>query len=369
MSVKIARKIIENLDRNIEEHDLGSPFFSEPRYKTFPLSKENFKPIKEVETDRKIAFVDGGNQEALGAPNFSIQINRLCFNVFKAQSRVIKSSLPARVEFFSATRSSFHDGEIFYDTSIFPLNEEFKDLLPEESDLSFNSFDRTVTIGTQRADISRVASIARRFAEWKYASHVVEEELEKGDVIVMDGTLQTGFTNEYKYSNVLYNAARDKGVIVTGLSKTSSLFTDTGLSLLGAVRKLAEDNNMHSAWRFPVAEAMTTDHEAIIFVIKLHPRAERVFRYEIYREQFLELSEDEVNEILSQLMKNSQDVSFPGYPYGLVDADRFARVRDDEVEGYQILLLSEISKQGKWSKFARHIRAVDAHSVLNMLMG
>jgi hypothetical protein len=33
------------------------------------------------------------------------------------------------------------------------------------------------------------------------------------------------------------------------------------------------------------------------------------------------------------------------------------------------MLLSEISKQGKWEKFARHIQASDAHSVLNMLVG
>jgi hypothetical protein len=370
MSAEMARKVIESLDKNIREYDLGAPFFSDPNYKAFPLEKKNFKPIGPVASDRKIAFVDGGNQEILGAPNFSVQINRVYFNIFKGQERIQKRSLPTRIEFFSATHSHFRNGEIFYDTSVFPLREEFKELLPHEADLSFNSFDRTVTIGTMRADISRVASIARRFAEWAYAAHVAESELEEGDVIVLDGTLQTAFTNEAVYSNSLYEVAKSKNVIVTGLSKTSGLFTNTGLSLLGAVSKLAEDSKMsHDLWYFPIAEATSTDHNAMILVIKLNPKAERVFRYEIYREQFSKLSENEINEILSQLTENSQDVSFPGYPYGLVDADRFARVASGEVESYQALLLSEISKLGKWRKFARHIRAFDAHEVLNMLMG
>ncbi|MGQ9782330.1 MAG: DNA double-strand break repair nuclease NurA [Nitrososphaeria archaeon] len=366
MSAEVARKVIENLDEKIEEQNLGSPFFTDPRYKTFPLSRDNFKPIRQIETGRRIAFVDGGNQEVLGAPNFSVQINRVYYNVFEGQKRILKNSLPNRVEFFSATRSSFRNGEIFYDTSLFPLKDEFKELLPGEDDLSFNSFDITVTMGTMRADISRVASIARRFAEWAYASHIIERELENGDIIVLDGSLQTSFTNESNYSAELYEAAKSKGVIVTGLSKTCGLFTNTGLSLLGAVSKMA-DETPYDLWYCRVAEAISSDHNAIIYVIKLNSKAERVFRFEIYREQFLELSEKDVDEIFWQLAKNSQDVSFPGYPYGLIDADYFSRVRDDEVGGYQILLLSEISKQDKWTKFARHIRAVDAHAILNML--
>jgi hypothetical protein len=368
MSVEIVRKVVEDLDEKMEEQGLGNPFFADTRYKTHPFSKENFKPIKQTESSRKMAFIDGGNQEVLAAPNFSVQINRVYHNIFEAQKRVLKGSLPNRLEFFSATCSSFRNGEIFYDTTLFPLKDEFMELLPDEVDLSFNSLDRSVTIGTMRADISGVASIARRFAEWTYASHVLRKELERGDIMVLDGSLQTSFTNESNYSSELYEVAKSKGVIVTGISKTCRLFTDTGLSLLGAVRKLA-DGTPYSSWYFPVAEATSSDHNAIIYIIKLHPKAECVFRFEIYREQFLGLSEDDLNGILGQLAKNSQDVSFPGYPYGLIDADRFARVRDDEVDGYQVLLLSEISKQGKWPKFARHIHAVDAHATLNMLIG
>jgi hypothetical protein len=370
MIVEAIRKLVNKLDGNIKEQDVGNPFFSDPAYKTFLLSKENFKPIRPVENKRRFMFVDGGNLEILGAPNFSIQFNRVYFNIFEAQHRVLWNSIPSRIEFLSATHSRFYKGEIFYDTSIFPLEDEHKVLLPKEADLSFNSFDRTVTIGTQRADIERVASIARKFAEWKYAFHVVQKEMKEDNVLVMDGTLQTGFTNELKYASKVYSAAKSKGVIVTGLSKTSHLFTTTGLSLLGAVNKLADDCRIpFDSWYIPVAEVATTDHNAVIFVVKLHRMSKHVFRFEVLRDQFKQLGQDGMNEILGQLAKNSQDVSFPGYPYGLIDADRFARVSNDEVESYQAILLSEISKMGNWPKFLRHISATDAHNILNMLIG
>jgi hypothetical protein len=315
-----------------------------------------------------MAFVDGGNQEALGAPNFSVQINRVYFNVFRSQERCLKGCLSNRFEFFSSVYSCFKENEIFYNTSLFPLRNEFETLLPKEADLSFNSYDRTVTTGTMRADISRVGSIARRFAEWVYACHVVKNILGKGDILVLDGSLQTAFTNESKYSYELYKEAQSRGVLVAGLSKTSGLFTSTGLSLLGAVHRLADETS-YGSWFYPVAQAASSDHNAFIFVTKLHPKAERVFRFEIYGPQFAKMSENDVNEAFSQLASNAQDISFPGYPYGLIDADQFARIRDEEVEGFQILLLSQISRQSKWEKFVKDIRAGDAHDVLNMLGG
>ena len=369
MVVEALREIIEQLDVNIEEQDLGKPFFSYPYYRTFPFSTENYKPINSVDSNRKFFFVDGGNQEVIGAPNFSVQINRVYFNVFQGRKRILDNSLPNRIEFFSAVHSCFRNGEIFYDTSVVPLLPQFKDLLPDEKDLSFTSLDRTVMVGMQRATAPRVASIARKFAEWEYAFHLIQNQMGSGDVLVLDGTLQTSYTKEFTYAKRVYDAAQSKNVIVTGLSKSSRLFTTTGLSLLGAISQFAADSEIpYGSWYFPVAEATSTDHNAFIFVVKLGETADHVFRYEIYREQYNHLNQNAVNEILSQLAENASDISFPGYPYGLVDADRFARVTNEDVESYRALLLSEISKRGGWKKFARHILTTNAHSILNMLM-
>lgn len=364
------KKVVKNLDRIMSESELGEPFLSSHNYKTYPFNVEYFKPISLVKSERKLAFVDGGNQELLSAPNFSVQLNRLYFNMFEGRKRIRNSNIPQAIEFFSATFAVFKSNEIFFDTSIFPVENKFSDLVPDESDLSFNSTDRRLMIGSSRADISRVASIARRFAEWRFSRHIVENELENGDVLVMDGTLRTAFINEADYAKEAYKVAKEKSIIYSGLSKTSRLFTTTGLSLLGAVRKLAQDSKAGPLWYYyPIANSLSPEHEAAFFIVKLHEQAQRVFRYEIYGEQAKSLTPEEINEVLCQLYVNSCDVSFPGYPYGLIDADANSRVRYDELETYRVMLLSEVSKAGSWSKFSRHMQSEDAHSILNMLRG
>ena len=368
MCAEISRKIAEYLDLTIEE-DVGQPYFGNSDYETLPFPPVSFVPIEDVEPSIRTAFVDGGNQEVLGAPNFSAQINRIYFNIFKGRNRIPPTSLPSRIEFYSATMSDFRDGGIFYDTRVFPLKVEFEGLIPEDRHLSFSSVDRTVTFGTQRADIRHVASVARRFAEWELAKHVIENELEKGDLIVHDGSLQTSFTNEHMYMARVMEAAMGKGVILAGISKTSTLFTTTGLSLLGAVQKLAEDHKVKGSWCLPIARVANVKHNAFIYVVKLHESANYVFRYEIYGEQARRMSEEDFCSVTSALASNSKDMSFPGYPYGLVDADSFARVSGDEIDSYRVPLMSELSRLGKWKKISRHICSGDAHSVLDMLKG
>ena len=366
MSVEAARKLIEQLDLNMKEDEVGDPHFADPTVHTFPLNRNGFRLIREVRSGRKLAFVDGGNQEILGAPDFSVQLNRIYASVWSNNRRVMLT-LP-RVEFFSATYSTFKNGEIHYNTVIVPGSPEYAEFLPTAEDLSFNSLDRSIMNGNQRADVERVASIARRFGEWKFAAHAAMA-LEKRDVLVMDGTLQTTFTGEGKYLKELSAVTKERGVTLSGLSKTSALFTTTGLSLLSAVSKLADEPNIEMEWYFPIAESTNVDHNVIILAVKLKLISERIFRYEIQREQFKSLTELQINEILAELVKNSSDPTFPGYPFGMMDADRFARVSYDELEYYRALLLSQISGIGKLSKFARHIHAGDAHGILNILVG
>jgi hypothetical protein len=334
------------------------------------LNASNFNQISLIPTGRRLAFVDGGNQELLGAPNFSVQLNRVYFNIFEGRRLVPPKSIPNRIEFFSVTSAEFRNEEIHYDTTLFPCAEGFADFLPNRSDLSFSSTDPRIMSGSARADISRVGSIARRFAEWQSALRIIEKELGHDDILVMDGTLRTAFANESKYAKATYRSARERGVVYTGLSKTSRLLTTTGLSLLGAVRRLALDNKTPPMWYYyPIAESLSPEHEAAIFLVKLSDMSQRVFRYEINAEQAKSLTPDSSNEAFSALSQNSNDLTFPGYPYGLIDADDNARVRTQELEMYRVMLLSEISKLGSAAKFHRHMESTDAHGIMNLLKG
>jgi hypothetical protein len=367
---EIVKKVAADLDEQIDEKAYGDPFLSSHNYRTFPFDVEHFRPLKVLDSNRRIAFVDGGNQPLLEAPNFSVQLNRIYFNIYRGRRRVNPMSLPQRVEFFSLTSAHFRNEQIFFDTSLYPLSEEFEDSLPRPEDLSFDSTDRRITMGNSRADITRVATIARRFAEWEMATHVIKEELKGEDVLVMDGTLRTAFANESRYAKNAYFASKDRGVTYTGLAKASRLFTTTGLSLIGALRKIAEEHNVGPTWSYhPIAESLSPEHEAAIFIVKLNAQSRRVYRYEIQAEQMKLLNRGDIDEILSQLSANAADLSLPGYPYGLIDADDNARVRYEEVETYKVTLLSEISKLGHSSKFLRHMESIDTHDVMNLLRG
>ena len=365
MSLEAARKAVEFLESNIIDDEIGEPHFKQVGVTAFPLVKDGFRLISDKRSQRKLAFVDGGNNEIIGAPNFSVQLNRVYSSSWKGKERE-QWKLP-RVEFFSSTYSCFKDGDIHYNTSVVPSSKESERYLPLAKDLSFSSIDRSLMNGNQRADIDRVGSVARRFAEWRMALHSLEK-LNRGDVLVMDGTLQSNFTNETNYVKTLSDGVKDKGVVLTGISKVSTIFTTTALSLLGAVTGLAQKEKIAGNWYFPVAESRSIDHDAIITIAKLNPIAERVFRIEIQREQYEELGKEGVEEIFSLLCQNSTDATFPGYPYGLIDADRFARVSYDEVAYYKSLLVSEITRNGRTSKFLSHIRSKDAHDILNLLV-
>lgn len=365
MSLEAARRAVEFLESHIIDEDIGVPHLKRAGITTYPLQKQNFELIQSKKSDRILAFVDGGNQEILGAPNFSVQLNRIYSSAWNGRQRAPWNL--RRVEFFSSTYSCFRDGGIHYETSVIPSEDLSERFLPYSKDLSFNSMDRSLMNGRQLAGIERVGSIARRFSEWCLASQALEE-LSEGDIVVMDGTLQGNVTNEVNYSREVSKKAKERGVILAGLSKTSSVFTTTGLSLNGAVNTLAGRERIEGSWYLPVAVSQSLDHDVYITIAKLNPIADRVFRLEIQREQYDDLRKEGLQEVFSLLCENSTDPTFPGYPYGLIDADRFARVSDDEVQYYLGLVMAQITRNGGTSKFLSHIHSGDAHDILNLLV-
>ena len=97
-------RLINGLHQNVNEYDLGDPYFQQDAYRIYPFARENFYPINgKTEAQKKSAFVDGGNQELIGAPNFSVQLNRIYFNVFNETQRINQNELPQAIDFFSIT--------------------------------------------------------------------------------------------------------------------------------------------------------------------------------------------------------------------------------------------------------------------------
>ena len=354
--------LVEELQEHLTQKENTDVIFSDGKSKTFPIIPENFTEIKDTEKPRRIAFVDGGDGILEESPNYMIVINRVYFSIFAGKNRIRPSKIKSRIEFFSFVVSEISKTEntksISYNTKLYSYNKDDSEYLPDENDLKSKTESTTILQG------SRLVSLARRFAEWKLAYKIVENELTKGDMIIMDGSLQTNFKNEMRYAKMLYDLAIQKGVIVCGLAKTSRLVTESGVPLLARITEISEQVNF-AKWYIQVAEEVSADDKGFMLVAKFHPKSRHIFRFEILREQFNEMSQDEKNEILASICANSGDISMLGYPYGAIDADRFAQVRINELDMYRGMIKAEKTKDAKWKSLSKYTLTNEVHDDLN----
>jgi len=77
------------------------------------------------------------------------------------------------------------------------------------------------------------------------------------------------------------------------------------------------------------------------------------------------MTPEELNSVLASLAENSQDVAMIGYPYGAIDADRFAQVRMDELSMYRGFVMAEMLKRPEWKKLQKYSASLSAHDRLN----
>jgi len=334
-----------NQDFNFEEE---IPKFSDSNCKPFKISKNNFHPINKTDENAKIAFIDGGNLEVLKAADFSLNFIRVYYSVYQ-NNRKIESN---KNEFYALIYADNKDGEICYKTKLFSENNE---ALPSEEDLAFDSFDSSLKNGQSRINISRIAGVVRRFSELKIASKVVEG-LDSGDMLVLDGSLQSTITNENSYLEELFKKGMEKNILITALSKSCTLMTDNGASLIAVLNTICPE----AEWYYhPVAEIESLEHQAEMFFVRFHERSRHVFRFEVYKKQKLG-----IGRALSLLKENSNDPIFLGYPYGLIEADKFARVSNKELEYFKTMLALKLGDVGKLDK---HLNVRNAHDILDKI--
>lgn len=318
--------------------------------KCYEITPSSFHEIFLDDTPRRIAFVDGGNGMMFHSPNYLLAANRVYYSLFQGPSR-LKTKAKPRVDFFSFT---YLDENKAYSTKLFAADDSARRRLPPESDLP---------IEYKYADESRLGSLARSAAEFHTACTVLEDELDRGDMLVMDGSLQTEFPAGTTYAKRLSDLAVERNVILCGLSKSSRMVTRSGESMLARVDEIARDTG-YGRWYAEIGDGIDDD-QGFILAVKLHPYSRYIYRFEILQKQFIYMSPDEKNSILSSLASNSSDLSIRGYPYGLVDADRFSQVRKGDLEIYRKMLRSQLSKNPEWKRLARSSELLGMHDYLN----
>ncbi|MEJ2251928.1 MAG: hypothetical protein P8Y97_19995, partial [Candidatus Lokiarchaeota archaeon] len=216
--------------------------------------------------------------------------------------------------------------------------------------------------------IERYAALARRFTEWSYAKKLVQNELDSQDIFVKDGSLQTSFEDEIFLAQDLYDTAIEKNVYITGLSKSCRLFTSKGDSVISLISYLGNKKFPKNEWYYhPIYRITKADNQSDLYFVKLNKETSHPFRFDIYIKQSDNLDKKERENIISNLAFHSNDLSFPGYPYGLIKVDQMARIANKELDSQKIMMISEFNQE-IYNKFIKpRLNSVNAHDVINQI--
>jgi len=303
-------------------------------YQPIPFARAHYRAIPKP-TAQTIAFIDSGNAELAKGANFSLQFIRTC--------AVIRGERRKTQEAFCLVQASQENGRLAYRTELVGL-EGIR--LP-----TIDLYEPSLAEGTHRVQPARVAELARVLAEHLLAAWILPE-LPSGAILVRDGDLEAHTLYEQNALREVYERARIQGVTVAGLSKTSTLLTDTGHPAIPVLAKAAPQGT----WYYhPIAVSTRPDHQASVAVAKLHPAAQHAFRIDLFDQ-----NESLLPDVVAALAQESQDAAMLGYPYGLIEADRYARVREEEkayLKARAELALGPILRE--------HASAMDAHDALN----
>jgi hypothetical protein len=161
------------------------------------------------------------------------------------------------------------------------------------------------------------ANLLRDRWEWEAVERCVDEAA-AGAVVLVDGDLQPDWRIPSWYLGRLLERAAERGVVLAGVTKHSSLARG-GAPLLGQLeREGAELFGPRARWWAPVARVRSDVGEGLqVVAARLDPDARFAFRVD------LPASADP-DAVLGALAGLADDAAFPGYPYPLTVADRLA---------------------------------------------
>lgn len=287
--------------------------------KLIEINPQYFESIPENTSSKSIAFIDGGQAEILAAANFSLSFIRVGALVYKDHKKI----QDYKHEFYLLTTAKYEHEDIIYEAMIFPLQAE---KIIDQQDLTLSSTDSSIKTNTERASITQISNIARRFAELAVAAKI------NADIIVLDGILEPSYRNEEKYLARL-------PLQICALAKSSSLFTASGNSPLVLLNKLSTA----SCWSYHLEDEN--------YFVKLHQKAKHVFRFTGDKD------------FLPHLVENSKDAIFLGYPYGLIAIDKLARVSNEEKRSLRMNFLLKAENKD----ILEYLSSTNAHDILDNL--
>ncbi|MBS3110839.1 hypothetical protein J4435_01960 [Candidatus Woesearchaeota archaeon] len=338
--------LIKSINTHLNRNDVDEeilPLLPNNSYKALPFSPSRFRSFQESGgTGRTLAFIDGGQAELLSTPSLSVGVIRAVARAYNGMKRAFSMT----TEFYACISPSPLKNDVTYATELFPLRGN---VLPDTNLLSFASTDGSIRSGVRRASPSALLSVARRFAELELAM-AAAGKLSAGDLIVLDGSLQQGYTHEEQLLGALRQSSLEKGIMAVGVSKTNSLLSTSGLTF----GSMLSPHHPHEQWWYaPVA--LPSDGAPHISFARLHQKSSGAFLVESFAEP------DEP--LFASLAAYSHDPVFLGYPYGLVEADRAARVSNQDASYLRTKLAEKLGRRDITALLSQK----NAHEVLDSI--
>lgn len=310
-----------------------------------PLARSNFQKIipANIPAGKSMVFIDGGESYIFESPSFTLSLIRIYHSFYKDDARS-SSGIDEFYAVCSGVSAGASSGAASEEVSI-SLHPVKRGVLPD----AFFSIEKGFkSSADMKKDSNRPSSAIRRLAELSVGISSARS-LSAGDAIIFDGDLSSQSPGEAGLISLLMSISAENALHVFGISKTSSMVTSRGLPVSFSLGEICPEG----PWHYP----LVSKEQASCFIgfVKLHPSSKHLLRLD-------SLSSPSLS-ILHALCKNSADPVFLGYPYGLIEADRFARVSDEECGCLKAMLFS---RAGKDAALLRKLSsAVDAHDILD----
>jgi len=309
------------------------------------ISLDKFLPIAAAPFAGTACFVDGGNAPVYESPDSRVELVRVYGTIYDGKKRTSTK----KEEGFLLIQNVTKDGNEFI---------EAKGYAPLEFHLLIAPDDAALRFGQERVTLATVASLCRFMLECRFAAKIAKEN--DCELLIRDGSLDG--MNSYEENELGELLKHVKNVV--GFSKTTTMLTADGESAAAALL----EKGPKGTWSYPLGElgknsTNETDdlkednHLISLFLLKLHGRSEHAFRCDIMSTG--------ISEIISYLASVAADPVFPGYPYPLIEADRLARVSNQELATAKMRFQAEAG--ASWAALQRGSRGSDAHGILDRI--
>lgn len=315
---------------------------SRTAYRLHEIGAAGWGTIGEAEGE-KIAFVDGGNASIIRNPTAEMQRIRTA----AVTTEKNKLTTAAQKEGYLLARlEPDSSGKIQCRAK---LTESTLEISGNE--LSSIGLESPWN-GESTAALTKFCEAARRVAEINAAMNAARRQ--RGGFIVLDGTLEAFNAAEMRAMNEMMAAAADNKVIIGAVAKTCSLLTNGGEALTSAADAISEGKKGYVV----VAEGVTERHKAAVAVARLNSSSSYLFRIEA-------ATAEDLKKLLPELKSQSNDIAFPGYPYGMLMADRFARISNADAELTKTKMRATATAEVK--ALLKREKALNAHSILDRM--